>query len=53
MKNHINTFVKTNIGPSTPIKYEVSKSLMGGIILKHKVKKSILQSQTRIYEESI
>ena len=36
MKNHINTFVNTNIGPSTPIKYEVSKSLMGGIILKHK-----------------
>ena len=36
IKNHINTFVKIHIGPSTPIKYEVSKSLMGGIILKHK-----------------
>lgn len=36
IKNHINAFVKANIGPSTPIKYEVSKSLIGGIILKHK-----------------
>ena len=36
MKNNINTFVKANIGPSTPIKYEVSKSLIGGIVLKHK-----------------
>ena len=36
IKTHINAFVKENIGPSTPIKYEVSNSLIGGIILKHK-----------------
>ena len=36
IKNQINSFVASNIGPSTPIKYEVSKSMIGGIILKHK-----------------
>ena len=36
MKNNISAFVKVNLGASTPIKYEVSKSLIGGIILKHK-----------------
>ena len=36
IKNQINAFVASNIGPSTPISYEVSKSLIGGIILKHK-----------------
>ncbi len=36
IKNQINAFVTSNIGPSTPISYEVSKSLIGGIILKHK-----------------
>ena len=36
MKDQINSFVASNIGPSTPIKYEVSKTMIGGIILKHK-----------------
>ena len=36
IKDQINSFVASNIGPSTPIKYEVSKSMIGGIILKHK-----------------
>ena len=29
-------FVKENIGPSTPINYEVKKNILGGIILKYK-----------------
>ena len=36
IKDQINSFVASNIGPSTPIKYEVRKSMIGGIILKHK-----------------
>ena len=36
IKDQINYFVASNIGPSTPIKYEVRKSMIGGIILKHK-----------------
>ena len=36
IKDQINSFVASNIGPSTPIKYEVSKTMIGGIILKHK-----------------
>ena len=36
IKERVSEFVKENIGPSTPINYEVKKNILGGIILKYK-----------------
>lgn len=36
IKSRVEEFVKNNIGTSTPIKYEIRKNIMGGIILKYK-----------------
>ena len=36
VQNKVKSFVHTNIGTNTPINYEVSSSVLGGIILKYK-----------------
>ena len=36
IKERVLEFVKQNFGSSTPIKYEVKKNILGGIILKYK-----------------
>tara|TARA_B100000073_G_scaffold199731_1_gene165379 strand:- start:401 stop:919 length:519 start_codon:yes stop_codon:yes gene_type:complete len=36
VKQRVSSFVATNISGSTPIKYEINKSMMGGVVLKYK-----------------
>ena len=36
VKQRVSSFVATNINGSTPIKYEINKSMMGGVVLKYK-----------------
>ena len=36
VKQRVSSFVVTNISDSTPIKYEINKSMMGGVVLKYK-----------------
>ena len=36
VKQRVSSFVATNISDSTPIKYEINKSMMGGVVLKYK-----------------
>ena len=36
IKTQVKNFIFSSIGPETPIQYEVKKSLIGGIIIKHK-----------------
>ena len=36
IKNKVSLFVSQNMGHNTPIKYEINKTMLGGVILKYK-----------------
>ena len=36
LKNKVSLFVSQRIGHNTPIKYEINKTLLGGVVLKYK-----------------
>ena len=36
IKNKVTSFVSQNIGHNTPIKYEINKTMLGGVVLKYK-----------------
>ena len=36
IKNRVTSFVSENMGHNTPIKYEINKTMLGGVILKYK-----------------
>ena len=36
IKNKVSLFVSQNIGHNTPIKYEINKAMLGGVVLKYK-----------------
>ena len=36
IKNKVSLFVSQNMGHNTPIKYEINKTMLGGVVLKYK-----------------
>jgi F-type H+-transporting ATPase subunit delta len=36
IKNRVSSFVSENMGHNTPIKYEINKTMLGGVVLKYK-----------------
>ena len=36
IKNRVSSFVSENMGNNTPIKYEINKTMLGGVVLKYK-----------------
>ena len=36
IKNKVTSFVSENMGHDTPIKYEINKTMLGGVVLKYK-----------------
>jgi F-type H+-transporting ATPase subunit delta len=36
IKNKVTSFVSQNMGHNTPIKYEINKTMLGGVVLKYK-----------------
>ena len=36
IKNRVSSFVSENMGHNTPIKYEINKRMLGGVVLKYK-----------------
>ena len=36
IKNKVTSFVSENMGHGTPIKYEINKTMLGGVVLKYK-----------------
>ena len=36
VKERVLGFVSSNIGPSTPVKFEINKAMLGGVVLKYK-----------------
>jgi F-type H+-transporting ATPase subunit delta len=36
IKNRVSSFVSQNMGHNTPIKYEINKTMLGGVVLKYK-----------------
>ena len=36
IKNKVSLFVSQNMGHNTPIKYEINKAMLGGVVLKYK-----------------
>ena len=36
IKNRVTSFVFENMGHNTPIKYEINKTMLGGVVLKYK-----------------
>ena len=36
IKNRVTSFVSENMGHNTPIKYEINKTMLGGVVLKYK-----------------
>ena len=36
IQNRVTSFVSENMGHNTPIKYEINKTMLGGVILKYK-----------------
>ena len=36
IKNKVTLFVSQNMGHNTPIKYEINKTMLGGVVLKYK-----------------
>ena len=36
IKNRVASFVSENMGHNTPIKYEINKTMLGGVVLKYK-----------------
>ena len=36
IKNRVSLFVLQNLGQNTPIRYEINKTMLGGVILKYK-----------------
>jgi F-type H+-transporting ATPase subunit delta len=36
IKNKVSSFVSQNMGHNTPIKYEINKAMLGGVVLKYK-----------------
>ena len=36
IKHRVSSFVSQNMGQNTPIKYEINKTMLGGVVLKYK-----------------
>ena len=36
IKNRVSLFVSQNLGQNTPIRYEINKTMLGGVVLKYK-----------------
>ena len=36
IKNRVTSFVSENMGHNTPIKYEINKTMLGGVVIKYK-----------------
>tara|TARA_Y100000766_G_scaffold66302_1_gene55556 strand:- start:568 stop:1086 length:519 start_codon:yes stop_codon:yes gene_type:complete len=36
IRNRVSSFVSENMGHNTPIKYEINKTMLGGVVLKYK-----------------
>ena len=36
IQQKVSTFVSENMGHNTPIKYEINKTMLGGVVLKYK-----------------
>lgn len=36
IQNRVSSFVSENMGHNTPIKYEINKTMLGGVVLKYK-----------------
>ena len=36
IKNRVSLFVSQNLGHNTPIRYEINKTMLGGVVLKYK-----------------